>query len=215
MGIKLTAHRYLWLVFLVFLAACGKQTVALPADIPIPTAVPSTHIPTAPSISIAVTPSPLPTEPIIPILTPDAIQVERWKDYEDKLAKLVLSDSGAEYPLYEDALCEWDILGRSGQEVYVWAICSTISSLGEKPAVIYLEMDGSVQDVKVVFHGSSWDSKIRELFPADVQEKIYLYSASTPFSGRPLDMRTHLGYRLEHPEEPPLIALSIMPTATP
>lgn len=161
------------------------------------------------------TPAPVPTQPIIPLITPDAIQVERWREYQAELAKLVLSDSGAEFPLYEDALCEWDILGHSNQEVYVWAVCATPNSLGEKPAVIHLETDGSVRDVKVVFHGSSWDSRIRELFPIDVQEKIYLYSSFSPFSGRPLDLRIHLGHRLKHPEVPPLIVVSAMTTVTP
>ena len=49
----------------------------------------------------------------------------------------------------KDALCEWDILGRSGQEVYVWANCASILGNTVRPAVIYLEVDGAIRDVKV------------------------------------------------------------------
>jgi hypothetical protein len=212
---KRTLNQFFPIALLVFLVACGKQAIALPPETSTPTAASPTLIPTSTLTAVTMIPSPLPTEPIIPVITPDPIQVERWKEYQTELAKFVLSDSGAEFPLYKDALCEWDILGRSGQELYVWAVCARPGSLGEKPAVIYLETDGSIRDVKVVFHGSSWGSTIRELFPADVQEKIYLYSSSSPFSGRPLDMRVHLEYRLKHPEEAPLIVLSAMSIDTP
>src|SRR5688500_3590697 len=123
MFMKPTPRRYLWMVLCAFLVACGKQVAALPPEIPVPTTILPTSTPATIFIPAIVTPSPLPTEPIIPILTPDAIQVEKWKEYEGELAKLVLSDSGAEFPRYKDALCEWDILGRAGDEVYVWAQC--------------------------------------------------------------------------------------------
>jgi hypothetical protein len=211
MFMKPTPRRYLWMVLFAFLVACGKQAAALPPETPTSTAVPPTRVPIATSIPITVTPSPLPTEPIIPVLTPDAIQVERWKEYEDELAKLVLSDSGAEFPRYKDALCEWDILGRAGDEVYVWAQCF-VPGTGERgPALIDVEADGSTRDVKYAFPSSSRDVTIRKLFPADVQAKIYLYFSSE----RSQEMGRHLIYRLTHPEEPPLIVLSILPTATP
>ena len=129
MSIKPTPRRYLWMVFLAFLIACGKQAAALPPEIPTSTAVSPTHIPTATLIPVTVTPSPLPTQPTVPVITPDPIQVERWKEYQTELAKLVLAQhSSNEFPFYETALCEWDILGRSDQEVYVWAMCGTPNS---------------------------------------------------------------------------------------
>jgi hypothetical protein len=154
--------------------------------------------------------TPTPAPPTIPVLTPDAIQVERWREYQTELAKLVLSDSGVANPIYADALCEWDILGRSEQEVYVWAVCDNFNSGGKGPAVIYLETDGSIQ--KVIAAGFKGLFYNLDLFPVDVQAKINLYSSR---GGRADEMGTHLGYRLTHPEEPPLVVLSVMPTATP
>jgi len=194
-------------ILLVILSACGKQAAALPSETSIPTVVSPTSVPTSTLIPVAITPSPLPTEPTIPILTPDAIQVERWKEYEDELAKLVLSDSGIEFPLYRDALCEWDILGRAGDEVYVWAQCFVPGTGGRGPALIYVETDGSIRHVRYAFPSSSRDVTIRKLFPADVQAKIYLYFSSE----KSQEMGRHLIYRLTHPEEPPLIILSATP----
>ena len=214
---KQQSKKIIWIVLLTILAACGKQAAALPPVTPIPTTVLPTSVPTTIFIPAIIPPSPLPTEPTISILTPDAIQVERWKEYQTELAKLVLAQhSSQELSLDETALCEWDILGRSDQEVYVWAMCSTPDSGGTKPAVIHLESDGSIQKVEVPFHGSAWESTIQKLFPADVHEKIdaYFYSLSSN-SGRAEELRMHLLNRRTHPEVPPLIILSAMPTITP
>lgn len=204
-------------VFLVItLASCAPAAIPALTETPVPTTVSSTPIPTATLIPITITPSPLPTQPIILVITPDPIQVERWKEYQTELAKLVLSEAGDIYPYYESALCEWAILGRSDQEVYVWAMCFAPHSGDTKPAVIHLETDGSIQKVEVPFHGSAWESTIQKLFPADVQEKIdaYFYSLSSN-SGRAEELRKHLLDRRTHPEVPPLTILSAMPTPTP
>ena len=215
---KQQSKKLIWIVFLIFLAACGKQAAAL-----LETPVPTPLLPTSTSKIIfipAIIPlSPLPTEPPIPVLTPDAIQVERWKEYQTELAKLVLAQhSSQEIPFDENALCEWDILGRSDQELYVWAMCNTPDSGGAKPAVIHLGLDGSIQKVEVPFHGSGWESTIQKLFPADVQEKIdaYFYSRSSN-SGRAEELRMHLLYRRTHSEVLPLTILSTIrtPTSTP
>jgi hypothetical protein len=221
--------RYFWIVFLALLTACGNNSqaaemtkiqntantaawtyVALTQTaMPTATPPPSTFTPTA-LPTPTTTPSPEPIQPPVPILTPDAIQVERWREYQTELAKLVLSDSGVANPIYADALCEWDILGRSGQEVYVWAVCGNFNSRGEGPAVIYLETDGSIQ--KVIAAGFKGLNYNLDLFPVDVQAKINLYLYGSERAGK---MRTYLEYRLTHPEEPPLIVLSMMPTSTP
>lgn len=212
---KPTSHNYFWIVLFVFLISCGNQGASLSTETPTPVFISPTLVPTAAPITI--TPSPLPTQPVILIITPDPIQVERWKEYQTELANLVLAQhSSQELSLDETALCEWDILGRSDQEVYVWAICSTPGSGSTKPAVIHLELDGSIQKVEVPFHGAGWESTIQHLFPADVQEKIdaYFYSRSIN-SGRAEELRIHLIHRQSHPEVPPLIILSAMLTASP
>jgi phosphate/sulfate permease len=156
---------------------------------------------------------PTPTQPVVPILTPDATQTEKWKEYQAELAKAVNCDAGHDCPGYENAICEWDILGRSGQEVYVWARCSTpgTSFYGEKTAVIRLDADGSIQNVEVPATGASWKSDTLRLFPVDILAKFGLY----PLSERMTEIISHFYYRQSHPEEPPLIIFSVISAATP
>ncbi|MBI3175651.1 MAG: hypothetical protein HYZ25_18165 [Chloroflexi bacterium] len=177
---------------------------AQPTTTPPPTVTPTATI-------VYPIPSSYPTQKPLPIFTPDVIQVERWKEYQTELAKLVLSEAGDVFPYYETALCEWDILGRSEQEVYVWATCFAPGSRDRKPAVIHLNVDGSIQKVEVPFHGSTWNSTIQRLFPVDVREKIDSYFSSF-YSGRAEELRMHLQYRLTHPEIPPLVILSAIST---
>jgi len=204
------------LAFLIIsLAACAPAAIPVsPTNTSMPTST-STLVP--PTLTLELTPAlatPLPTNPMIPIMTPDAPQVARWKEYQAELAKVLLS--GYSSALYRYALCEWDILGRSDQIVYVWALCAAAE--GENaglPAVIHLNADGSVQDVKVPeINNATWDSQIREMFPADVREKIGLYTSLSPsfsFSVRAQEMESHLEYRQTHSNEPPLIILSATP----
>ena len=166
-----------------------------------------------PTPTPAATPTPL--QPIVPILTPDAIQVERWKEYQTELIKAMLS--GYDPALYDIALCEWDILGRSNQEVYVWAECGIQGGAGGgRPAVIHLETNGTVKSVEVPeINNSTWDSQIRRMFPEDVRNKFDFYTGKSLFVGRVKEMMNYIDYRQTHPEEPPLIILSAMPMPTP
>ena len=152
-----------------------------------------------------------PTQPIIPMITPDAIQVERWQEYQTALAVSVFTPRISRV----DILCEWQILGQSEQELYVWAKCSgfhpsDLSYLytGSAPAVIYLGEDGTIQNVAVAGNGDFPDAygiTLRKLFPSDVLDKIF---------GHLIDydsLSAHLELRRENPEEPPLIVLSATP----
>jgi hypothetical protein len=182
------------------LAACAPGMPAL-TETPVPTAT-STPLPPTPTATFearpnVILPTTLPTKPTI-ALTPDPIQVEKWKEYEDNLGKKILSGKTA-------VLCEWEILGQSYQEVYAWAACDGVSV----PAVIYRGADGSIRNVDVPGMSSDWGSDIRRMFPAEVREKFNYYQF-----GRAREMLTHLEYRRTHPDVPPLILLSAMPTAT-
>lgn len=203
----LIPRQYFSIILLVFLVACSNESTALPTKTPIHAVVSPTTAPTLTLIPATEFSTQLPPQPTITFITPDAIQVERWKEYEDELAKLVLSNSGAEFPRYEDALCEWDILGRSGQDIYVWAECTAGSGVGRGPAVVYLEEDGSIRDVIYAFPSPSRNVTISKLFPEDIQVKIYTYFSSEWSR----ELQTHLTYRLTHPEAPPLIILSAIP----
>jgi len=201
MIIKSTLHRYFWIVLLAFLAACGKQVAALPPETPIPTIVFPTPVPTStlePPPDI-VLPTITPTRPGETLITPDGTQVERWREYQIALAKNVPSDLPP-----EEVLCEWEILGRSGSDVYVWAVCKGKLTIVSLPAVIHLETDGAVQSVE---RPTNWSRDIPRLFPPDVIEKFAHYQA-----GRAGELIEHIEWRRTHPEEPPLIILSATPT---
>src|SRR5688572_22099369 len=197
-------------ILLVTLAACGQQPVAPSTDAPIPTTVSATPVPPSTLIPVTVTPSPLPTQPTILMITPDSIQVERWKEYEDTLATALFP------PKYNprspgEFFCEWEILGQSNQEVYVWTVCMSIFSAGvntglpyqsSMPVVIYVGADGVVQSVEIPGGGSDYAADIRQMFPPDAQEKYF--DGLIHFR----ELTDHLNWRREHPEEPPLIVLS-------
>ena len=194
-----SSMKLLWIVILlVTLSACGQQAVALPTETPIPRVVSPTSVPTSTFIPVTITPSPLPTQPIISMITPDSIQVERWKEYQTALAKNIHADLPP-----EEVLCEWDILGRSGNDVYVWAVCKGKLSSASLPMVIHLESDGSVLSVEIP---ANWSRDIPRLFPTDVIEKFAHYQA-----GRAGELIEHIDWRRSHPEEPPLIVLSATP----
>ena len=201
MIIRPTQHRYFWIVLLVFLAACGKQTVALSMETLVPTAVSPT--------SATITASPLPTQPIIAI-TPDTTHLMRWEEYEEALAvKLLPPGLIPQNP--GEVLCEWELLGQSDQEIYVWALCQapayltgmppTIASI---PAVVHIGIDGAVQRVEIPGSGTAYALDIRETFPPDVQEVIFNHSVDTE------KMEAHINSRRENPA-PPSIVLSTTP----
>ena len=213
---KLTRRKYFWIIPLVFLIACAWQAVVLPTEAPTPTIispaptiVSPTPVPASTSQPVIVTPSPLPTEPIVPIITPDTIQIERWREYEDALIEAFFRS----YLSPEEAVCEWEIMGRTEQEVYVYAYCAGIYSSNPSqasiPAVIHIRMDGSVESAEIPGAGTSYGPDIRRMFPSDVQERIF--GRSIYFQ----EMADRLRWRRGHPDEPPwvvLSSLSIQPT---
>ena len=200
--------RYLWIMLVIFLVACNQQAALAPTEppIPTPTVVSSTPVPTTTFLPVTGTPSPLPTEPVFPVITPDPIQMERWNEYEEALAKAFFKD----YFKPEEVACEWIILGQAVQEVYVWAYCSGIYSAGPSsgsiPAVIHLGADGSVQSAEIPGSGTAYGEDIRRMFPPDVQERILDHLI--PFH----ELDDRLRWRRGHPEEPPLIILNSLST---
>ena len=174
-----------------------------------PTVTP-TFTPTATPTALP-TFSPVPTA-VRPIFTPDAIQLERWQEYQTKLAKAL--------DLSSDSICEWDILGRFGQEVYVWADCINEGYVhDQRPAAIYLNADGSIQKIKIARYwwadGNEMSNE-KELFPADVIAKLDLYWKDySLFTGRPEEIKNYLYYRLANPGTLPWVVILGTPTVTP
>jgi hypothetical protein len=143
--------------------------------------------------------------PRIALVTPEPDQLERWREYEGCLAERLLA-----FLPPEEVLCEWEVLGQSGDEVYVWAACMGTALVGQVnpgyprmsiPAVIHLGEDGAVQNVEIPGAGTLYAREIREMFPADVQERIFGDSIDYQRLGE------HLLWRREHPDEPPIVVL--------
>ncbi|MEW6400403.1 MAG: hypothetical protein AB1649_01315 [Chloroflexota bacterium] len=198
-------------VFLVITLAACAPAQTIPTDVQntavamVQTETARTRAALATATSTATivypTPSLFPTQPPI-FLTPDTIQVERWKDYQTALAKVIFPNDSPEW-----FSCEWAILGRSGQEVYMWAMCGAGLRSGSVPVVVHLNTDGSIQDVE---KPKNWSIEtIHEMFPEDVRNKFYYMEEVEAQK-----MSEHLDWRWTHPEEPPLIILGATPTVT-
>ncbi len=145
------------------------------------------------------TPSPIPVRPSFPIVTPNPTQLERWKEYQTKLAKAVYAEY---YPSISsnNALCEWDILGQGEQKVYVFAVCyDDVTTF----AVIYLDKNGAA--LKAEVPGNNENRDIDRLFPDEIS-RIFHFAHE-----RMSILLAHLEFRQSHPEEPPLIILSVTP----
>ena len=211
MNINASSCCYVYLVFFMLLTSCGRQVAALPTTTSTPTST-LTSVPTstATPLIISSTLIPLQTPTLGPAITADSIQIERWKEYEDALAKALFSLSF----VADQFLCEWEILGRSNQEIYVWTVCMSIASFGSAglplnssmPVVIHTQADGSVESVEIPGGGTHYAADIRRMFPAYAAEKYFDWLIHAQ------ELTDHLNWRREHPEEPPLIVLSTTPT---
>jgi len=146
-----------------------------------------------------------PTPAIIPWITPDPIQVERWREYETALAE-VLSHLPP-----EQILCEWEILGQSGNEKYVWTVCGEIWDIRvglEGLIRVDVREDGSIQNaIPSGTGGAGYPSEIQKMFPPDVQERYFHGQIHFQKLVDHLRWRQRLGR-----EEPPLIVLNATPT---
>ena len=145
----------------------------------------------------------LPIAPASLAVTSEPTQLERWKEYENALAMMLLPLS---HP--EEVLCEWELLGRSNQDLYVWAVCAEVDPAvkispfffrtASIPAVLHLGTDGAIQNVEVPEYGSGYLDDVRRIFPLYVQKMV-------PDMNK---MEEHLDLRRTHPDMPPFIILS-------
>lgn len=212
MTTKFSPFHILGSIVLISLVACGKPAAAAPAETVTP-------LPTFTSVPATITPSPMPTRLNYDGITPSAIQVEQWEEYQDALAVATFGCDGSINGVMVkciNVLCEWEILGQSGQDVYVWSICEGDISYddgapsfsgGELPAVFQLDENGYLQNILVPRGGGSrYGEDIRQLFPPDIAEILF------DFQGIDVqEYEDHLMWRLEHPGEPPLVVLSAAP----
>ncbi|MDL1919001.1 hypothetical protein FBQ83_06715 [Chloroflexi bacterium CFX5] len=211
----MTMKKIMFIVFLALMVAACAPFQSTPVDaqntamVAVQTyiALTKTALPTLTVIPTATPEATLiPTLPPLPIITPNAVQVEQWREYQNALAKKLVS----KFPV-EIVLCEWDILGETEKELYVWAVCAAPGYVASKPAVMYFKTDGSIQGVEIAVYGSTWDSDIRRMFPEDVREVIN----SGFFIQRSVELKNHIEWRRMQSEVPPLIILSVTLSATP
>jgi hypothetical protein len=176
------------LLVILVLSACKPVTGAISTE----------DIESAPTLVLAQvqkTPTSRSPSNVHPTPTP---KLERWVEYQNALSSVFL-------PL-TPGLCEWDILGQAGKEVYVWAICQVADSdkgtAMSAPAVIYLAEDKSIEKVEVPRDGSLYSIDIRQMFPQELQGKILSQSIDNL-----QEMWAHIQSRHNAPE-PPLIVTS-------
>lgn len=100
-------------------------------------------------------------------------------------------------------MCEWELLGQSARQVYVWARCRLLDYRQTEmsvPAVIDLSENGDIQKVTIPENGVDWEKSIIALFPADIQKRIF---ARGPF---PIADMDHIEFRKQN-GGPPLIVI--------
>ncbi len=132
-----------------------------------------------------------------------AVSAPHWSEVESALAHQFLPEG-------IQGLCEWEVLGQTMQDVFVWALCEGNSSgsgpVGmSAPAVIHLATDGHIQTVTVPRDGALYSQDVKVLFPIQLRERIFAYTLTPQIEG-------HLQTRLAHPDMPPLIALTATPS---
>lgn len=149
---------------MMFLTACAPEATILP-----PNTAPSSFETPALTPTVA----PLVTSTSIPFPTPP-VDTPRWVLYERALSYIFLGPPGKTLPDMSSnhGLCEWEIWGQNGNEVYVWALCQVDNAVGtatSAPAVICLGKDGTILEIKMPDEGFG---NLKELFPEDVLAKI-------------------------------------------
>ena len=127
----------------------------------------------------------------------------RWILWERALGDILNGPAGNTRPDlgHEHGLCEWEIWGQSGKDVYVWALCKVYhqgigTTATSAPAVVRLARDDSIN--AVIMPAEGWGN-LRDLFPADVLTKIL---------NRDFDLAAaeqDIALRIADPGLPPLI----------
>lgn len=202
-----TSSKYILLaVMSVFIATlfagCEQDTpVAFPSSTE---AIQFTAIST-PELIASVTVLPQPTVRFAITANPE--QVAHWVEYEQALARKLLS-----YLPPKEVLCEWEILGQDEKAVYVWAVCMGLPPPGKSeifapgasiPAVIHLKPNGSIQSIELPRDNyTSYVEGVQKIFPESVKEIITDRSMKIP------EMMAHIRLRREKPEAPLIILWS-------
>jgi len=154
--------------------------------------------------SLTITRGPATSEPLANVTATHEVPPlpPRWVLYERALASILLGPVGETHPdvSRDQGLCEWEIWGQQGNEVYVWAECQitdlATGTATSAPAVIRLAEHGSLAEVVMPDKGLG---NIRDLFPEDVLARIF----NNEFDA--VKAMQHIAQRRVDPSIPPLI----------
>lgn len=107
------------------------------------------------------------TDPITlaPSKTQTEVVIPRWVHYEISISNALLSPG--------NGICEWEIWGEAKNKVYIWAICRDGLTVVSSPAVINLLDNNMISSVDVPGRGSDYADDVRELFPTNIQSRIF------------------------------------------
>lgn len=151
-------------IIMLVLTACAPEPNFAPTNtVPPPSETPAL----TPTVAPLVTSTSLP----FPTLSGDT---PRWLLYERALSYIFLGPPGKTLPdmSIDHGLCEWEIWGQNGNEIYVWALCQADNAIGtatSAPTVIRLGKDGTILEVEMPDEGFG---NLKELFPEGVLAKI-------------------------------------------
>jgi hypothetical protein len=154
-----------WLLFLSLCLAIGAGCSATP---PAATMPPLELTPTHWYLLTSIPPStPTPNPADTPQPAPTSISAR------DELERALVSRVHWE----TNAICEWEVLGQTPQDLYVWVVCQSIAndSAVSVPAAVHLGTDGRVARVDVPRDGSLYAQDVRALFPQDLHQRIFAH----------------------------------------
>lgn len=189
----------LLLVSLLTLSACAPlpgPAVELTPNLEPAARVTPPPTPTAASKAVATAVSAQPASDLLP---PTNGLTHTWHDYEIALVRAILPATLA------NGVCDWEVLGHIGQEVYVWAFCAAQQpgadiAAASVPAVLRLTDDGHTVTARIPRDGTYYPEDVRALFPADVQQQILVHLPEATLSR----LEQHARRRLTWPTLPPL-----------
>ncbi|MBS3751671.1 MAG: hypothetical protein KGY39_09235 [Anaerolineales bacterium] len=184
------------LAVLLFMAACGPESTSPTATLSmVPVTQSRTPAPTAAAQS----------KPLSPTVEPTAPDGPPWKRVQCALASAFLSPPGQK----SRGICEWQNLGKSDAELYLWAMCQAAGEpegpAVSAPAVIRLDQSGRIVGVDIPRDGELYGPDVRELFPSAIQEVIFNHNVDTDA------MWAHIQKRHKTPQ-PPLVVQGKTPS---
>jgi hypothetical protein len=148
----------------------------------------------------------LPPTDVAPTPDPRLIVWPTWQAFEQALGNAFL---GARVG---NRVCDWTLLGRDGNDFYVWAHCAAFNPAPEitaasMPAVLRVSENNTAVGALIPRDGTLWPEDVRTLFPPAVQQQIF----DRAFEPQLPALEQHARLRLIWPELPALGAAEVAP----